>query len=107
MRVAAILALACLAGCHKAERSHAIAARAPASSPGARPGAPAAPPPARTYTLRGLLSDPQVFPDLKQCREALNINAAAMDIVANGSSAQLRCVPTQTDLATAVNNQGH
>ncbi len=109
MKVVAILALACVASCHKADRSHAIAARAPAGQP--RPSQPAPAPPAtalpQNYTLQGLLSDPQIFPGLPQCLEALKTNAAAMDIVASGSSAQLHCVPTQTDLATAVNNQGH
>ncbi len=107
MKVMAILALACVASCHKADRSHAITARAPAGQPRQAQIAPAATDLPQNYTLRGLLSDPQIFPDLNQCLEALKTNAAAMDIVANGSSAQLHCVPTQTDLATAVNNQGH
>jgi hypothetical protein len=98
MRVTAILALACVVACHKADRSHAIAARAPEAQAIALP---------QTYMLRGQPADPQVYPDREQCLEALKTMAAAMDVVADGSSAQLECVPARTDLATAVNNQGH
>ena len=104
MRVVAILALACIASCHKADRSHAIAARAPVGQ--ARPAPKAAigvlP---LTYTLAGLPSGPQIYSDRGQCLEAMNTMAAAMDVVAIGSSTQLRCVPTLIDLVTAVNNQ--
>jgi hypothetical protein len=98
MRGTAILALACVVACHKADRSHAIAARAPAALAVALP---------QTYMLRGQPADPQVYPDRDHCLEALKTMAVAMDVVANGSSAELSCVPARTDLATAVNNQGH